>query len=90
LLAHQPSSLAIAEEEGISLQLSGHTHGGQIWPWTWVATRVHGRFNYGLNRFGKLQIYTSSGAGTWGVPMRVGTKSEIVFIHLKGTKENSH
>jgi predicted MPP superfamily phosphohydrolase len=90
LLAHQPSSLAIAEEEGISLQLSGHTHGGQIWPWTWVATRIHGRFNNGLNRFGKLLIYTSSGAGTWGVPMRVGTKSEIVFIHLKGTKENSH
>jgi len=90
LLAHQPSSLAIAEEEGISLQLSGHTHGGQIWPWTWVATRVHGRFNYGLNRFGKLLVYTSSGAGTWGVPMRVGTKSEIVLIHLKGTKENSH
>jgi hypothetical protein len=90
LLAHQPSNLAIAEEEGISLQLSGHTHGGQIWPWTWVATRIHGRFNSGLNRFGKLLIYTSSGAGTWGVPMRVGTKSEIVFIHLKGTKENSH
>ena len=90
LLTHQPSSLAIAEEEGISLQLSGHTHGGQIWPWTWVAARVHGRFNYGLNRFGKLLVYTSSGAGTWGVPMRVGTKSEIVFIHLKGTKENSH
>jgi len=90
LLAHQPSSLAIAEEEGISLQLSGHTHGGQIWPWTWVAARVHGRFNYGLNRFGKLLVYTSSGAGTWGVPMRVGTKSEIVLIQLKDAKENSH
>jgi hypothetical protein len=82
LLAHQPSSLAIAEEAGISLQLSGHTHGGQIWPWTWLAARVHGRFNGGLNRFGKLQVYTSSGAGTWGVPMRVGTKSEIVLIRL--------
>ena len=82
LLAHQPSSLAIAEEAGISLQLSGHTHGGQIWPWTWVAARVHGRFNHGLNRFGKLLVYTSSGAGTWGVPMRVGTKSEILLIHL--------
>ena len=82
LLAHQPSNLAIAEEAGISLQLSGHTHGGQIWPWTGVAARVHGRFNYGLNRFGKLLVYTSSGAGTWGVPMRVGTKSEILLIHL--------
>ncbi|HTI70674.1 MAG TPA: metallophosphoesterase [Candidatus Limnocylindria bacterium] len=82
LLAHQPASLAIAEEAGISLQLSGHTHGGQFWPWTWAAARVHGRFNYGLNRFGKLQVYTSSGAGTWGMPLRVGTKSEIVLIHL--------
>jgi predicted MPP superfamily phosphohydrolase len=82
LLAHQPSSRVIAEEEGISLQLSGHTHGGQVWPWTRVAARVHGRFNYGLNRFDELLVYTSSGAGTWGVPMRVGTKSEIVLIHL--------
>jgi predicted MPP superfamily phosphohydrolase len=82
LLAHQPSNLAIAEEMGISLQLSGHTHGGQIWPWTWLARRVHGRFIYGMNRFGKLLVYTSSGAGTWGVPMRIGTNSEIVLIHL--------
>jgi predicted MPP superfamily phosphohydrolase len=85
LLAHQPSSLAVAEEAGISLQLSGHTHGGQIWPWTWAAARVHGQFNYGLNRFGKLLVYTSSGAGTWGVPMRVGAKSEIVLIRLEST-----
>ena len=83
LLAHQPSNLRIAEETGISLQLSGHTHGGQIWPWTWVARRVHGRFTYGLNRFGKLLVYTSSGAGTWGVPMRAGTNPEIVLIHLE-------
>jgi predicted MPP superfamily phosphohydrolase len=84
LLTHRPSGLAIAGEAGISLQLSGHTHGGQIWPWTRVAARVHGRFNHGLNHFGKLLVYTSSGAGTWGVPMRVGTKSEIVLIRLGG------
>jgi len=83
LLAHQPSGLAIAEEAGISLQLSGHTHGGQIWPWAWVASRVHGRFNRGLNRFGTLLVYTSSGTGTWGVPMRVGTNPEIILIHLE-------
>jgi len=82
LLAHQPSNLAIAEKTGISLQLSGHTHGGQIWPWTLLAARVHRQFNHGLNRFGKMQVYTSLGAGTWGVPMRVGTKSEIILIYL--------
>ena len=82
LLAHQPLNLSIPEAEGVSLQLSGHTHGGQLWPWTWVAARVHGRFNCGLNRFGKLLVLTSNGAGTWGAPMRVGTKSEIVLIRL--------
>jgi len=82
LLAHQPLNLSVAEEEGVSLQLSGHTHGGQLWPWTWVAARVHGRFNSGLNRFGKLLVLTSNGVGTWGAPMRVGTKSEIVLICL--------
>ncbi|HSY42620.1 MAG TPA: metallophosphoesterase [Candidatus Acidoferrum sp.] len=85
LLAHQPSNLAIPEEEGISLQLSGHTHGGQVWPWTRMASRVHGRFNRGLNRFGKLLVFTSMGAGTWGVPMRVGTRSEIVLLRLEST-----
>jgi predicted MPP superfamily phosphohydrolase len=85
LLAHQPSNLAIAEAEGISLQLSGHTHGGQIWPWTRLAARVHGRFVHGLNRLGNLLVYTSMGAGTWGVPMRVGTRSEIILIRLESS-----
>jgi uncharacterized protein len=83
LLAHRPSNLAISEDEGISLQLSGHTHGGQFWPWTWVAARVHGRFNHGLQRLGRLLVLTSNGLGTWGAPMRVGTISEIVLIRLE-------
>jgi hypothetical protein len=83
LLAHRPVNLSIAEEEGISLQLSGHTHGGQFWPWTLIVSRVYGRFAYGLSRLGKLQVYTSNGVGTYGPPLRVGTKSEIVLMHFE-------
>jgi hypothetical protein len=83
LLVHRPSNLSIPEAEGISLQVSGHTHKGQNWPWSWVAYKVHGPFAYGLNRLGNLQVLTSSGAGTWGPPLRIGTKSEIVLIRLE-------
>lgn len=82
LLAHQPANLAVAEEEGISLQLSGHTHRGQMWPWNLLVARIWRRFAYGLNRLGRLQVYTSSGAGTWSPPLRVGTKAEIVLIRF--------
>jgi hypothetical protein len=82
LLTHAPDRLKIAEEEGISLQLSGHTHGGQFPPFTWITRRVYGRFTRGLHRFGMLQVYTSTGAGTWGPPMRVGTRPEIVLFEF--------
>ena len=80
LLNHVPSGLAQAEQAGISLQISGHTHCGQFIPFTWVTRRVFGRFTYGLQRFGALQVYTSSGAGTWGPPMRVGTRPEVALL----------
>jgi hypothetical protein len=80
LLNHVPNRLPIAEQAGISLQISGHTHGGQLFPFTWFTRRAFGKFIYGLQRFGALQVYTSSGAGCWGPPMRVGTCSEIVLI----------
>ena len=80
LLTHVPHALSIAEAEGVSLQLSGHTHVGQMIPFTWFTWRIFGPFTYGLRRFGKMQVYTSSGAGTWGPPMRVGTKPEIALI----------
>jgi uncharacterized protein len=83
LLTHVPHSLPVVEEQGISLQLSGHTHGGQIFPFTWFTSRIFGEFTYGLKRFGDLLVYTSSGAGTWGPPMRVGTHPEIVLIHFE-------
>ena len=80
LLSHSPRGLQIAEDAGISLQLSGHTHGGQLFPFTWFTKRIFGEFTYGLKRFGEFMVYTSSGAGTWGPPMRVGTRPEIVLI----------
>jgi uncharacterized protein len=83
LLTHSPRQMEIAENAGISLQLSGHTHGGQIFPFTWFTTRIFGEFTYGLKRFGELMVYTSSGAGTWGPPMRVGTTPEIVLIRFE-------
>jgi predicted MPP superfamily phosphohydrolase len=83
LLSHVPHQLSIAEEAGISLQLSGHTHGGQIFPFTWFTARIFGEYTYGLKRFGELLVYTSSGTGTWGPPMRVGTRPEIVLIKFE-------
>jgi predicted MPP superfamily phosphohydrolase len=81
LLNHVPNRLPLAEHAGISLQLSGHTHGGgQMFPFNFITRRAFGKFTYGLQRFGKMQIYTSSGAGTWGPPMRVGTNPEIVLL----------
>jgi hypothetical protein len=80
LLNHVPNRLPIVEQAGVSLQLSGHTHGGQLFPFTWFTRRAFGKFTHGLQKFGALQVYTSYGAGTWGPPMRVGTSSEIVLI----------
>jgi uncharacterized protein len=89
LLAHRPSNLSVAEKAGISLQVSGHTHGGQFWPWTLVVRKVHGIFSYGLNRFGRMLVFTSSGAGTWGPPFRLGTRSEIVLLRLEAAQPPS-
>jgi uncharacterized protein len=82
LLTHAPDRVRITEEEGFSIQLSGHTHGGQFAPFTWITSRIYGKFVYGLQRLGNLLVYTSYGAGTWGPPLRVGTKPEIVLIQF--------
>jgi predicted MPP superfamily phosphohydrolase len=83
LLNHAPARLPIVEKAGISLQLSGHTHGGQVFPFTWLTRRVFGPFTTGLHHFGALQVYTTSGAGTWGPPMRVATQPEVVLIEFE-------
>jgi uncharacterized protein len=82
LLNHAPARLPIVEQAGFGLQLSGHTHGGQIFPFTWITRRVYGIFTRGLHRFGALEVYTSTGAGTWGPPMRVGTQPEIILLEF--------
>lgn len=80
LLIHAPHRLAIAEEAGVSLQVCGHTHGGQFPPSSWIASHVYGPYVHGLNSFGKMLVFTSFGAGTWGPPLRVGTHPEIVLL----------
>src|SRR5271168_289749 len=82
LLVHAPDRPHIAEEAGISLQLSGHTHLGQFYPWTWMAKRIYRQFVHGLSRIGKMQVYTSSGVGTWGPPLRLGSNPEIVLLEF--------
>lgn len=82
LISHSPHRLNIPEQAGISLQVSGHTHGGQIWPYTWLTDRIFGEYVHGLHRFGEMQVLTSYGAGTWGPPMRLGTTPEIILIEF--------
>ena len=83
LLTHAPDHPEIAEAAGVSLQLSGHTHLGQFIPWSWMARRIYRQFVYGLSRIGKMQVFTSSGAGTWGPPLRLGSNPEIVVLHFE-------
>jgi predicted MPP superfamily phosphohydrolase len=83
LLVHAPDHPEIAEAAGISLQLSGHTHLGQFLPWSWMARRIYRQFVYGLSRIGKMQVFTSSGAGTWGPPLRLGSNPEIVVLEFE-------
>ncbi len=81
LLAHQPRSAPAAEAAGFDLQLSGHTHGGQFWPWKFFVP-LQQPFVAGLHRQGRLQVYVSRGTGYWGPPMRLGARSEITRIRL--------
>ncbi|MEP6609233.1 MAG: metallophosphoesterase [Burkholderiaceae bacterium] len=81
LLAHQPRSAAAALEAGFHLQLSGHTHGGQFWPWN-LFVRLQQPFTAGLHRLRSLWVYTSRGTGYWGPPKRFGAPSEITYLRL--------
>ncbi|MEO7034768.1 MAG: metallophosphoesterase [Polyangiaceae bacterium] len=82
LLAHQPKTILEAKDHGVGLQLSGHTHGGQIWPWTYMV-RLQQPVVAGLARFGTSLVYVSRGTGYWGPPMRLGAPSEITELTLR-------
>ena len=81
LLAHQPRSAQAALDAGFDLQLSGHTHGGQFWPWN-LFVPLQQPFTAGLNRLQNLWVYTSRGTGYWGPPKRFGAPSEITALRL--------
>ncbi len=82
LLAHQPKAVFDAVTHGVGLQLSGHTHGGQIWPWTYLV-RLQQPVVAGLARFGETQVYVSRGTGYWGPPMRLAAPAEITRLTLR-------
>jgi hypothetical protein len=88
LLAHQPRSFTAAARFGVGLQLSGHTHGGQMWPFGLIV-RLTQPFLAGLHRAGDSQIYVSRGTGYWGPPMRLAAPAEITEIVLRRGGEGS-
>ncbi|MFE1575481.1 metallophosphoesterase [Streptomyces fradiae] len=81
LLAHQPVVVHDAVRYGVDLQLSGHTHGGQMWPGEFLAGLANPTVE-GLERYGDTQLYVSRGAGAWGPPVRVGAPSDITVVQL--------
>lgn len=83
LLMHEPLQIESAKKVGISLMLSGHTHDGQLFPFNLVTSLVFKGYDYGFKREGSFAIYTSSGLGGWGPPMRTEKNSEIVEITLR-------
>ncbi len=82
LLAHQPRQFAEAVSQGVPLTLSGHTHGGQIWPFSWLVALVQ-PYLAGLHRRGESQLYVSRGTGFWGPPMRIFAPAEITLLKLQ-------
>ena len=82
LMAHQPVQVEQAAAAGVGLQLSGHTHGGQLWPFDY-AVRLDQPAVQGLSRVGDTQLYVTTGAGFWGPPMRIGARPEVAVVELR-------
>jgi predicted MPP superfamily phosphohydrolase len=84
VLFHQPLGYPRLAEMGVGLVLSGHTHGGQLWPVSWLGRWLY-PYNAGHYQIGESHFYVSRGTGTWGPPMRLGVPPEIVRLHLRST-----
>lgn len=82
MLDHQPYHLEEAEQNGIDLQLSGHTHRGQVWPVNWITDMLY-EVSHGYKQKGNSHIYVSSGLGLWGGKFRIGSRSEYVVLNLQ-------
>jgi len=82
MMHHIPEKINEFADAGIDLMLSGHTHRGQIFPFGLITDFIFKGFDNGLNAYNDLQVYTSSGTGTWGPPMRTSSDSEIVIFKL--------
>ncbi|MGE5430801.1 MAG: metallophosphoesterase [Syntrophomonadaceae bacterium] len=82
MMDHQPFDLKEAEDNGVDLQISGHTHHGQLWPFNFITNRVY-EVSWGYKKKGNTNYYVSSGFGGWGPPIRTGNTPEIVNFHLK-------
>jgi predicted MPP superfamily phosphohydrolase len=88
-LAHNPKLAPLGASAGFDLQLSGHTHAGQFFPWTLVVHLVHAPHVTGLSLEGRMWVYVSAGTGTWGPPVRFGTNPEITLIKLARVSSTS-
>jgi len=86
LLYHRPDGLEDAAKEGVDLMLSGHTHNGQIFPFT-LLVRLRFPRKKGWYTYKHTKLFVSTGAGTWGPPMRLGSRSEVVFITVQPEKK---
>jgi predicted MPP superfamily phosphohydrolase len=82
LLDHQPYNLDLSEKNGVDLQLSGHTHNGQMWPLTSIVKMIY-EVSFGYKKKGNTQIIVSSGFGIWGPRIRLGSRSEILLINVR-------
>lgn len=82
LLQHSPENEESAEQQGVNLMLSGHTHGGQIWPFNYLVARLYPHYS-GVREVGRMLQVVSRGAGLWGPPMRLFAPSDVILVTLK-------